>query len=165
MVKCMCLTNIVQVIFCALKYHYIWCEIMVFQEFNKIILMAMNFFWLGDSLEVSLGNREHKRGSLKAFEFLRHCSTLQTSFSTVLDSTCHHKFLHLLHCFLHKFDWTAWHSQLTFLSIVPSLCTALATRGAGKPMLTNFCANSFSISFSTGQGSGREDWHDINCLL
>lgn len=47
----------------------------------------------------------------KSLQILCHCSH-QRSFSTVLQSTCHHKFLHSRNCFLWEFDWTAWDEQL-----------------------------------------------------
>ena len=102
-VKCTCLTNIVRVMFCTLKY-YISCEIIVdnFDDYKLFLIWQL--------LNQLFDNRKHKRCSLKVFEFFV-ITLSKTSFSATLQSTCHHKFLykflHPLHCLLRKFDRTA----------------------------------------------------------
>ena len=45
---------------------------------------------------------------------------------------------------------------------MPSLCTALLTRGVGKPMLAMLRTNNCSDSSKTGHGSGREDLYVLS---
>jgi len=49
-------------------------------------------------------NSAHKRYPVHVYEFLV-IAPFKRSFSSILQTTCHHKFLHPLHRFLPKFDW------------------------------------------------------------